>query len=86
MKVRLLTLALAALVVLTGMSLRHSLAAISASHDSSSLMAVGGSPAPIPPDGTAVGGSPAPIPPDDPAVGGSPAPIPPDGSARVGKR
>ncbi len=50
MKSYILTFVLAVLVVLTGVNLRR---------------AIGGSPAPFPPDAlTAIGGSPAPFPPD----------------------
>jgi hypothetical protein len=52
MKNYLLAFLLALLVVLTGMSLRRSVAGI------------GGSPAPMPPNAVGIGGSPAPMPPN----------------------
>ena len=66
MKNYFLTFALAVLVVLTGVSLKQSMAAI------------GGSPIPNPPSlATAIGGSPIPNPPATAAIGGSPIPNPP---------
>jgi len=66
MKNYFLTFALAVLVVLTGVSLKQSMAAI------------GGSPMPVPPSVTAIGGSPMPVPPSATAIGGSPMPVPAD--------
>jgi len=68
MKNYFLTFALAVLVVLTGVSLKQSMAAI------------GGAPVPpLPPNVTAIGGAPVPpLPPSARAIGGAPVPpLPP---------
>lgn len=75
MKNYFLTCVLAVLVVLTGVSLKQSVAGI------------GGSPVPpVPPSSTAIGGSPVPpVPPSLMGIGGSPVPpVPPSGA--VGKQ
>lgn len=75
-----LTFVLAVLVVLASVSLRRMLTANSVDVNSAAtLVAIGPSPAPIPPRGMfAIGPSPAPIPPREAmAIGPSPAPIPP---------
>ena len=73
MKNYFLTFALAVLVVLTGVSLKQSVAGI------------GGSPMPpVPPSLTAIGGSPMPpVPPSSTSIGGSPMPpVPPSRATR----
>ena len=78
MKNYFLAFVLAFLVVLTGLTLRHSVANAtqSGSAGQNNLLAIGGSPTPpIPP---AIGGSPTPPIPQTSAIGGSPTPpIPP---------
>ncbi len=74
-----LTFVLAVLVVLTSVSLRRAFAANGAVESSAAtLVAIGPSPAPIPPSPVAIGPSPAPIPPSAVSIGPSPAPIPPN--------
>jgi len=65
MKNYFLAFLLALLVVLTGMTLRRSVAGI------------GGAPTPWPPVKTAIGGAPTPWPPTAVAIGGAPTPWPP---------
>jgi len=65
MKNFLLAFLLALLVVLTGITLRRSVAGI------------GGSPVPLPPSAVSIGGSPVPLPPSAESIGGSPVPLPP---------
>jgi hypothetical protein len=73
MKNYFLSLVLAVLVVLTGMTLRRSVASVTpTSGAQNNLTAIGGSPAPPIPQLVAIGGSPAP--PIPQAIGGSPAP------------
>ncbi len=77
MKNYVLTFVLALLVVLSSVGLRRSVAAIGGSPAPLPPdYSIGGSPAPLPPD-YSIGGSPAPLPPDH-SIGGSPAPLPPD--------
>ncbi len=72
MKNYFLALVLAVLVVLTGLTLRHSVANAgqSSSAGQNNLVAIGGTPAPPIPQ--AIGGTPAPPIPE--AIGGTPAP------------
>lgn len=74
-----LTFVLAVLVVLASVSLRRAFATNAVDMSSATLVAIGPSPAPIPPRSSmAIGPSPAPIPPrSSMAIGPSPAPIPP---------
>ncbi|HXH49551.1 MAG TPA: hypothetical protein VNM47_09415 [Terriglobia bacterium] len=76
-----LTFVLALLVVAASVSLRRAITANAVDVNSATLVAIGPSPAPIPPRATlAIGPSPAPIPPrGTAAIGPSPAPIPPRG-------
>ena len=66
MKNYLLAFLLALLVVLTGMSLRRSVAGI------------GTSPVPMPPNAIGIGTMPAPMPPNAIGIGTSPVPMPPN--------
>lgn len=78
MKTYLLTLVLAVLVVLTGVSLRRSAAKVGNSTGAYPPVAgIGGSPIPLPPMGAGIGGSPIPLPPMAAGIGGSPIPLPP---------
>jgi len=78
MKNYVLTFVLAVLVVLASVSLRRAIAPSSVDVSSTgTLLAIGPSPAPLPPRVSAIGPSPAPLPPRDSAIGPSPAPLPP---------
>lgn len=74
MKNYFLSFVLAVLVVLTGLTLRHSVANASQSGSAgqNNLAAIGGSPTPPLPQAVAIGGSPTPPLPQ--AIGGSPTP------------
>ena len=78
MKNYFLAFALAILVVLTGFSLKQSVAGIGGSQMPPNVTAIGGAPVPDPPDTEAIGGAPVPDPPDTEAIGGAPVPDPPD--------
>ena len=73
-----LTFLLALAVVLAAVTIRRSITAMSGSGFSSgSMMAIGGSPVPMPPRPVSIGGSPVPMPPRPVSIGGSPVPMPP---------
>lgn len=77
MKNYILAFVLAVLVVLTGVTVRQSLAGPSSSGfgEVNTLTAIGGSPVPPIPKAAAIGGSPVPpIPKREAAIGGSPVP------------
>ncbi len=75
MKNYFLPFVLALLVVLTGMTLRHSVASANPSVSAqNNLLAIGGSPVPPIPQAAAIGGSPVPPIPQAAAIGGSPVP------------
>ncbi len=79
MKKYALALLLAVLVVLTGMTLRRSVAGASPSNvQDQKLVAIGGDPVPLPPQLT-IGGDPVPLPPSE-TIGGDPVPLPPGNS------
>lgn len=66
MKNYFLAFALAVLVVLTGFSLKQSVARVGGT--SPAVTAIGGAPMPAPPPGAAIGGAPMPAPPPDTAT------------------
>ncbi len=79
MKKYALALLLAALVVLTGITLRHSVAGTSPSNvQDQKLVAIGTEPVPLPPQLT-IGTEPVPLPPS-PSIGTEPVPLPPKAS------
>ena len=59
-------LLLALLVVLTSVSVRRS------------VVGIGGTPPPMPPNYLAIGGTPPPMPPNAVGIGGTPPPMPPN--------
>jgi hypothetical protein len=70
-----LAFVLAVLVVLSGVTLRQSVASTNSGHvGTDNLMAIGGSPVPPIPKTAAIGGSPVPPIPKREAIGGSPVP------------
>jgi hypothetical protein len=78
------TLLLALAVVLAAFTVRRSVMGITGpGFPSGPVVAIGGSPVPIPPPPMSIGGSPVPIPPPPVSIGGSPVPIPPP-PARIG--
>jgi hypothetical protein len=82
MKNYFLTFVLAVLVVLTGLTLRHSVAnATQSGLAQNNLTAIGGTPAPPLPQAVAIGGTPAPPLPQAAAIGGTPAPPLPQAAA-----
>ncbi len=74
MKNYFLSFVLAVLVVLTGVSLKQSVAGI------------GGAPVPMPPNATGIGGAPVPMPPNAAAIGGAPVPMPPNATSSKATR
>jgi hypothetical protein len=73
-----LTVLLAVAVVMDAVTVRRSVTAMTGPGFSSGpMLAIGGSPIPIPPRPVNIGGSPIPIPPRPVNIGGSPIPIPP---------
>ena len=72
-----LTFVLALLVVVASVSLRRAITANAVDVNGATLVAIGPSPAPLPPRVSAIGPSPAPLPPRFSAIGPSPAPLPP---------
>jgi hypothetical protein len=75
MKNYFLSFVLAVLVVLAGVTLRHSVANASQSNlGQNNLVAIGGSPTPPLPHAVAIGGSPTPPLPHEAGIGGSPTP------------
>lgn len=81
MKNYFLSFVLALLVVLTGMTLRHSVANAIQPGSANNLAAIGGSPVPPIPQAAAIGGSPVPPIPQAAAIGGSPVPPIPQAAA-----
>ncbi len=73
-----LALLLAVLVVLTGLTLRRSIAGTDPSNvQAQKLVAIGGDPVPWPPQPVGIGGDPVPWPPKPVGIGGDPVPWPP---------